>query len=295
MRSAIRKLLWQLILLIVATLPVQAATGAELELSESAISAAPARWSAPPASAGPLAPSAPRIDAGALPAGAVTVTEQSPEIITDLDDYDTEPVASIADPLEPWNRFWFGFNDIFYIHVAQPLYRGWSYIVPEKLRSGMSNLFYNTLFPTRFVNSLLQFRFMEAGVEFSRFMMNVMSTGGLGNPARTKKTIVPVDSAGEDFGQTLGRWGMGPGFYIVWPFIGPSSLRDTVGRIGDIFTDPIYYVQPWTLSYGSALGLRFNDVGEVLPAYTDLRSIAVDPYIAMREAYASMRRAQVLR
>lgn len=245
---------------------------------------------------GPVAPSTIYGGSPALAPGAVTVHDKnSPDIVTDLDDYDKEPVASIADPIEPWNRFWFKFNDIFYLHVAKPVYTGWTYITPQCLRNGLSNLFANLLFPTRFINSLLQLRFLEAGVEFSRFMMNVMGSAGFANLAKDKKTIVPVDPSGEDFGQTLGRWGFGPGFYIVWPFIGPSSLRDSFGRVGDAFTDPLFYLQPWYCSTGSEAFFRFNDVGEVLPSYEDLRSISVDPYLAMREAYISMRQGQIKR
>lgn len=225
-----------------------------------------------------------------LAPGSVTVRENSAD---NLDNYDDEPVASVPDPLEPWNRFWFRFNDIFYIHIAQPIYKGWQHITPQFFRTGASNLFYNILFPTRFVNSLLQGRPLEAGVEFSRFMMNMMGGFGLVDLASSKKTIVPVDPSGEDFGQTLGRWGIGQGFYIIWPFVGPSTLRDTVGRVGDAFTSPLFYLEPWELSLGTNVGFRFNDLYDVLPSYIDLKSIAVDPYLAMREAYISMRRAQV--
>lgn len=252
--------------------------------------------SIPPATNASLAPSTVYTGNQSLAPGAVTVRNQDEVgIATNLDDYDSEPVASIADPIEPWNRFWFRFNDIFYMHVAKPVYDGWTYITPRFLRNGLSNFFYNLMFPTRFINNLLQFRLLEAGVEFSRFMMNVMGSAGFANLAANKKTIVPVDPSGEDFGQTLGRWGFGPGFYIVWPFIGPSSLRDTFGRVGDCFTDPIFYVQPWTVSWGAELGFRFNDVGEVLPSYEGLKSISIDPYLAMREAYAEMRKGQIQR
>lgn len=247
-----------------------------------------------PEPAGPLAPSAIYTSAPALAPGAVTVRDNT-AVADDLDDYDSAPVAAIADPIEPWNRFWFRFNDIFYIHIAQPVYNGWKFITPQFFRTGMSNLFYNILFPTRFINCLLQGKPLDAGVEFSRFMMNMMGSAGLVDLASSHKTIVPVDPSGEDFGQTLGRWGFGQGFYIIWPFIGPSSLRDTFGRIGDAFTTPLFYLDPWTLSLGSNVAFRFNDLNDVLPSYVDLRSIAVDPYIAMREAYAAMRQAQVNR
>ena len=244
---------------------------------------------------GPLAPSSFYGGASALPVFAMAEPDASQTSAGSLDDYDAEPAASIPDPIESWNRFWFRFNDIFYMHVARPVYKGWTWAVPECFRNGINNFFHNLLFPTRFINNLLQFRFLEAGVEFGRFMMNTMSSAGFANVAADKKTIVPVDPSGEDFGQTLGRWGFGQGFYVVWPFIGPSSLRDTIGRVGDCFTDPIFYVQPWELASGAEIGFRFNALGEVLPSYEDLKSIAVDPYLAMREAYAGIRSAQVKR
>lgn len=243
---------------------------------------------------GPVATSSIYTGSPKLAPGAVTVREKN-DVSSDLDDYDTQPTASIADPIEPWNRFWFHFNDIFYLYIAKPAYTGWTYITPQFLRNGLSNLYYNALFPMRFINSLLQFRFFEAGVEFSRFMMNMMGSAGFVNLAKNKKTIVPVDPSGEDFGQTLGRWGIGQGFYIIWPFIGPSSLRDTAGLVGDYFTEPFTYIQPWEYSWGIKLGFRFNDLGPVLSSYEDIKSIAIDPYISMREAYASMRKAQVER
>lgn len=234
--------------------------------------------------------------AAVLPPGAITVHPYASMKASDsLDDYDDEPVASIADPIEPWNRFWFHFNDIFYMYIAKPAYTSWTWLVPESFRNGLNNFFSNLLFPTRFINNLLQFRFFEAGVEFGRFMMNTMSSAGFADVARGKKSLVPVDPSGEDFGQTLGRWGFGQGFYVVWPFIGPSSLRDTIGRVGDCFTDPLFYVHPWELAAGTELGFRFNALGDVLPTYEDLRSIAVDPYLAMREAYVNFRNAQVKR
>ncbi len=241
-----------------------------------------------------LAASTVYTNAPRLAPGAVTVrTSGYMAQSGDLDDYDVTPTASISDPLEPWNRFWFHFNDIFYMYVAKPAYNAWVYMTPHQLRSGLSNFFANLLFPMRFVNNILQFRFLEAGVEFGRFLINTTSSLGFANVAKDKKTIVPVDPYGEDFGQTLGRWGVGHGFYVVWPFIGPSSVRDTVGRVGDCFTDPIFYVHPWELATSSELALRFNDLGAVLPLYDDLNSAAVDPYIAMREAYINFRNAQV--
>ena len=219
------------------------------------------------------------------------------EAADSLDNYDDLPLAdsTIADPLEPWNRFWFHFNDIFYLYIARPAYDAWVFITPHQVRGGLKNFFSNLLFPVRFVNNILQFRFMEAGVEFGRFVINTTSSLGLADVAKGHKTIVPVDPTGEDFGQTMGRWGIGQGFYLVWPIIGPSSARDTIGRVGDLFTDPLFYLKPWELGAGVGGGLRFNALGDVLPLYEDLNSVALDPYLAMREAYVNFRKSQVIR
>ncbi|MBR4747063.1 MAG: VacJ family lipoprotein, partial [Desulfovibrio sp.] len=165
---------------------------------------------------------------------------------------------------------------------------------------GISNVFRNLLFPMRFINNLLQFRFKEAGVEFGRFIVNsTAGLGGLVDIAKHKKTIVPVHPEGEDFGQTLGRWGFGHGFYIVWPFIGPSSVRETFGRAGDYFLYPAfwasYVIHPWYVPTGIQTGFFFNDLDDVLPTYFDLKKAAVDPYIMMREAWVKHRAVQVAR
>lgn len=259
---------------------------------------------AAPAQPVPPAPSSVYGKAPALSPGAITVHPYGTlKSQGSLDDYDSEPAQAIADPLEYWNRFWFHFNDIFFVYVARPAYRAWEFVTPHQLRSGLKNFFSNLLFPVRFVNNLLQFRFMEAGVEFGRFIINTTSSAGFADVAKRHKPIVPVDPTGEDFGQTLGRWGLGHGFYLVWPFIGPSSLRDTVGRVGDVLAEPTFWLNPWPilnepsyreLAWGVSGGLRFNALGDILPLYDDLNNIAVDPYIAMREAYVNFRNNQVL-
>ena len=220
--------------------------------------------------------------------------------LEELDDYASGEPQLIADPIEPWNRFWFGFNDIFYLYVANPAYRFWETVTPRQLRTGIKNVFHNLLFPMRFINNLLQFRFKEAGVEFGRFIVNsTAGLGGLVDIAKHKKTIVPVHPEGEDFGQTLGRWGIGHGFYIVWPFIGPSSVRETFGRAGDYFLYPAFWasyaIHPWYVPTGIQTGFFFNDLDDVLPTYFDLKKAAVDPYIMMREAWVKHRAVQVAR
>ncbi len=212
----------------------------------------------------------------------------------ELDDYDSLPVQNISDPFEPWNRFWFGFNDIFFLYIARPLHQSYSYVVPEPVRNGLSNFFHNLLFPVRFVSSLLQGRPLAAGAEFSRFLINTtVGLGGFVDVAKHKKTIVPLDPSGEDMDQTFGVWGIGTGPYIVWPIIGPNTVRGTFGLVADYFLDPTYYfATPIGVTLGAG-GLRFNDLGPVLDLYADTKQVSVDPYIAVREAYAVYKQRQI--
>jgi phospholipid-binding lipoprotein MlaA len=216
----------------------------------------------------------------------------------ELDDYGSEPLHIIPDPLEGWNRFWFGFNDAFYSYFFRPLYRVYAFVTPQELRTGLKNALANALFPVRFVNSILQGKFMAAGVEFGRFIVNsTLGVGGLMNVTKDKKTIVPVDPAGADFGQTLGVWGAGPGMYLVWPVIGPSNMRDTVGRAADWLIDPLLFVPGTatinTISAGVWGGLRFNAADETLDTYATIKKAAVDPYISMRDLYTKYRQNRI--
>ncbi len=214
-----------------------------------------------------------------------------------LDDYALDGnVDGISDPLEPWNRFWFGFNDIFYMYIAKPMYTAYDTVVPDKVQTGLSNFLRNLLFPARFVNALLQGKFQLAGVEMGRFIINsTVGVGGLIDVAAREKTVVPWTREGEDFGQTLGHWGIGNGFYLVLPFIGPSSLRDGIGSTVNFFIDPLLYADPTFISTGVVTGLYFNEVRTILPVYENTKRVAVDPYIAMREAYIAFRKQQVLK
>ncbi len=212
-----------------------------------------------------------------------------------LDDYEMTPVQGISDPLEPWNRFWFGFNDIFYLYVASPLYSAYDFVIPDEVQGGLSNFFNNLLFPVRFVNALLQGKVQLAGVEFSRFLVNsTVGMGGFIDVAKHKKTVVPYTREGEDFGQTLATWGVGEGFYLVLPILGPSSARGAVGTAVDYFIDPALYLDPTFTTAFMYAGFEFNDLDNVLPLYKDSKAASVDPYIAMREAYAAYRKQQIL-
>ena len=218
----------------------------------------------------------------------------------ELDDYGDASPQAVSDPLEGWNRFWFGFNDAFYTYFFHPLYKAYAFAAPKELRAGLKNALANALFPVRFVNSILQGKFLAAGVELGRFVVNsTLGMGGLINVTKDRKTIVPVDPDGEDFGQTLGVWGMGPGMYVVWPVIGPSNARDTVGRAVDWLIDPLLFVPGTTTVNAASAGiwaaLRLNAADDTLDAYNTLKQAAVDPYIALRDMYTKYRQTKVER
>ncbi|MHC1789327.1 MlaA family lipoprotein [Solidesulfovibrio sp.] len=202
------------------------------------------------------------------------------------------------DPLYRWNKFWFGFNDLFYGGLMRPFAKGYAFVVPKPVRSGLTNAYKNFTFPIRFVNALLQLDFKKASKEFGRFMVNsTIGFGGLLDVAKADPNLAPGN---EDFGQTLGYYGMGDGFYIVWPFFGPSTLRDTIGMAGNAAANPLTWIfgpwsiygedNPWYLSYIIKGGDVFNNLPGTLEAYDSVVKPAVDPYTAVMDAYIQYRR-----
>ena len=207
------------------------------------------------------------------------------------DQADQNNHAMVADPLEGFNRAVFVFNDKLYIYGLRPLTKGYARAVPHFVRKGVKNFFNNLFFPIRFVNDLLQSKGEAAGMEFSAFFINTtLGFGGLNDFAQK---YVGIRLQNEDFGQTLGSYGVGNGFYLMLPALGPTSLRDAVGRAGDWLIDPINYVQPRALSRG-AWGLeKVNWTSFHIGEYEAFKDASIDPYTAMRNAYIQNRNALV--
>ena len=194
----------------------------------------------------------------------------------------------IADPLEPFNRAMFQFNDKMYFWVLKPVARGYSAVVPQGARVGVDNFFSNIKFPIRFVNALLQADFGGAATEVGRFMVNtIWGVGGLLDPASGKEFNLAKQD--RDFGQTLGVYGVGQGFYINWPVLGPSTPRDTAGMAGDYFLQPSTYLDPWTIWLGVKAYEKVNSTSLVIGDYESLKGAAIDPYLAVRDAYVQYR------
>lgn len=196
----------------------------------------------------------------------------------------------IPDPLEPWNRAMFTFNDKLYFWVAKPLARGYSVLVPEWGRVRVKNVFHNISMPVRFVNNLLQLKIHKAGTELLRFVFN--TTFGVAGMFDVAKNI-DLRVQEEDLGQTLGVYGIGNGFYIVWPVLGSSSIRDTVGTVGDFFLEPVSYITPTEALIGVRTFDYINETSLHIGDYEDFKESAIDPYISLKSAYIEYRKNKI--
>jgi phospholipid-binding lipoprotein MlaA len=227
-----------------------------------------------------------------LPAASPVDVNSSGEAA--FDEFDKElsqRQATVPDTIEPWNRAMFGINDIFYFWVAKPVIQTYEKIVPRPVRVCIGNFFENLTTPARYVNCLFQGKGPEADRELRRFGINTTAgVLGFGDPARDRWGLKP---AKEDLGQTLAVYGLGDGFYVVWPLLGPSTLRDSVGMVGDGFLNPVRYVKPAEASIGISVVDAVNDGSFHIGEYESFKAAAVDPYVAMRGAYIQYRKKQI--
>jgi phospholipid-binding lipoprotein MlaA len=192
------------------------------------------------------------------------------------------------DPRDPWerlNRTTNNFNMKVDKAVLRPVARGYQKVTPQFVRTGVSNFVDNLGYPIVMVNDLLQARFKMFGRDTGRFLMNsTLGIGGLLDPA----TQAGLEKNENDFGLTFGRWGIPKGPYFVIPFLGPSDVRDGLGRIPAAYFSPQNYVNDWRVEYGiwviSLVDARYR----LLPADATIDS-AYDPYLFMKNAYLQRR------
>jgi phospholipid-binding lipoprotein MlaA len=197
----------------------------------------------------------------------------------------------IADPLAPLNRVIFQVNDKLYFWLLKPAAQGYKFVIPKDFRFCVSNFFSNVLTPVRLANCILQGKFKNAGTEVARFFVNTtFGILGFGDPG---KVVFNMDISDEDLGQTLGRWGFGNGFYIVWPIFGSSTFRDSVGFGGDLFVNPLTYVEPFAASVAIGGYRRFNDLSFRIGEYEAIKAAAIEPYTAVRDGYIQFRNSLV--
>jgi phospholipid-binding lipoprotein MlaA len=205
-----------------------------------------------------------------------------------------EERLEIADPLEPFNRAMFHFNDKLYFWMLKPVARGYKEVVPEPARISVKNFFSNLGFPVRFLSCLLQANFSGAAAEFGRFGVNtIWGIGGLMDPASSKE--LDLQKQDTDLGLTLATYGVGHGFYLVWPVFGPSSPRDTIDLAGRYFLNPLSYITPWYYPLGTKALNVVNATSLSIGDYESLKEAAIDPYVAMRDAYIQYRQKKIKR
>jgi len=215
-------------------------------------------------------------------------------------EFSQEETQETYDPLNGYNRAITTFNDNVIIYGLTPVSKAYAAVLPQSLRIGISNAVQNLQFPIRFTNNLLQGKFQNASNELERFIVNsTVGLAGLMDPAKHYMNIHPHK---EDFGQTLGHYGVGSGFHVVIPFIGPSNVRDIVGITLDAYLSPLVNVRglenykiPQNLGESVAIYTihLINKTSLHLGQYEDLRKDAVDLYPFLREVYEQKRDAEI--
>jgi len=233
-------------------------------------------------------------------AGQSDDTRKEDATPADTTQEDEEPINNdvkeepplVKDPLQPYNRAIFTFNDKAYHYFIKPIYTGYNSMIPEKARVSVRNFFTNVKMPVRFFNCLFQGEFKGAGTELTRFVINsTVGIAGFFDPAKSK---FHLEKHERDFGQTLAKHKMNSGIYIVWPFLGPSTVRDTVGLAGDAALNPLSWISYFFLTpiegFGNYAYDTVNDVSiDKGQTYESITKPAIDPYIALQDAYVQNR------
>lgn len=201
----------------------------------------------------------------------------------------------VPDPMEGFNRSSWAVNDWLFRRVVRPLSFGYNFVVPKPARTGIGHLGHNLTYPARLFNNCCQGKWQGAWEETERFGANsTIGLGGLFDPATHWK----IARSDEDFGQTLGYYGSGPGFYLVLPLLGPGNGRDTVGRLVDLPLDLCFWIgcayphDLWAQSLRP--GLTFNDLSDGARDYQRELDAQGDPYFALRTLY-SLNRQRLVR
>ncbi|MBX0624557.1 VacJ family lipoprotein [Campylobacter coli] len=201
----------------------------------------------------------------------------------DLNDFEEEYQSyKVNDPLYGYNKAMTSFNVALYDYSLRPILKGYNAITPEFIRTGVRNFFDNLFAPLRFVGNVLQFKFEEAGEEFKRFSANtIMGFGGIMDPA----SKMGLKKHPADLGTVLAHWGVGSGFHIVLPILGPSNLRDTLTLPATWYVSPTAYIDPTWASiaisaygFGNELSFRLDEIDEIYYNTPNLYPFIRDAY-----------------
>jgi phospholipid-binding lipoprotein MlaA len=219
------------------------------------------------------------VPAASAPRSVVSPAAREPE---ELDDYD---------PWEEFNAKTFEFNRRMDKYALKPVAMGWKTVVPQPAGIMIANAFDNLNVVPRVVNNLLQGKWNGAGREVSRFLIN--STAGVGGLFDPAKDVWHITKSPADFGQTLGKWGIGPGPYLVLPFMEPLTVRDGIGKVIDRTIDPLTYVVPLIPALSLVAGNRVNERALNYELFAAFDDEVLDAYSAVRNGYLRLREQRV--
>lgn len=227
--------------------------------------------------------------AASVDLAAFNVDEAAPDI-----DMAAEEENDVNDPIEPVNRFIFGFNEFFYAILLKPISKLYN-VLPQFVREAVSNVLDNVSSPVVLANDVLQGEGKRALQTTGRFLIN--STAGLaGLFDVAEKMGIPEHD--EDFGQTLGVWGVGEGFYLVLPLLGPSSPRDAVGKlVVDPFFDPLGLWLNNTdrneIAWGLVGARAIDEYAGLVDELEQIKKTSIDYYAAIRSMYRQKRESEI--
>lgn len=194
---------------------------------------------------------------------------------------------SANDPFEKANRAIFGFNETLDMVVLTPVAKGYQAVVPELMRAGVTNFFGNFGDGWSAINNALQGKGEAAATMVARVATNTLfGIGGVFDVA----SDLGMERSSEDFGQTLGRWGMPAGPYVVWPLLGPSTARDTLGRPLDLAWSPSLAINDGGVNIGLGALNLIDTRANLLSASRVVDGLAFDKYTFIRDAYVARRR-----
>jgi phospholipid-binding lipoprotein MlaA len=219
------------------------------------------------------------------PAMQTSSGEAAPMAASPGDDFDEDPWESFNEKM-----FWFN-REVVDRFVLKPIATGWDFVFPDPVQRSVHNFFDNLSVVRRVVNNSLQMKFAGAGTELARFTIN--TTVGFVGFFDVAKDAFGIEQKDEDTGQTFGVWGMGPGPYLVLPFLPPLTVRDGVGYAFDAAMTPYTYFIPW---WGNLAGTATNTVNERslnLDRFERVAETTVDLYGAVRNGYLQRRAAAI--
>ena len=198
------------------------------------------------------------------------------------------------DPFEPFNEKMFWFNrEVLDRYVLKPAATAWDFVLPNPVQKGIHNVFDNLAVVRRVVNNALQLKFAGAAKEAARFTIN--STIGVAGFFDVAKEGFGIEQSDQDMGLTFGVWGIGPGPFLILPFLPPLTVRDGIGYAVDVAMTPYIYFIPWYASIGATATNLVNERSLNLDRFERVAESTVDLYGAVRNAYLQRRAAAIQR